>query len=480
LRAAPRFATDRNPAAPSSSARRSGSAMHPSLSGRASSFHLLVGFGFALASTACGSSADTPEDGGTSTTSDAGTDGGGQADGDTASDGSSLPQGVLAIPLQACQPLTYSADLAIGSQTFRLLVDTGSTSLGVAGAGCSNCQVSPAYMPGASAKDQGQTANSQFGSGQFSGEIYQDQVAFASAPTVPMKFVSITSQMGFFQGGFCGGKKYEGIVGFDRASAAIMGTNALFDQMISVQKVHDVFATQLCDDGGTLWLGGFDPAALAGAPQYTPFTKSLYSGYYYTVNLATIAVGTNTVPIASGATTDAVVDTGTSVWVLADTAFNQLTAAIGAAPGFQQVLGANASSWFTVSNMGVACANLTQTKAELDSTLPKLSMTFGSNPGITVDAVATESYLMPNPTPGGGWCNALIPASVALPGQMFPFASIMGAPVLRSNVVIFDRTKGQVGFAPHKPCTTSQRSAAAVPAAAPVRVPQRIPQLRTN
>jgi len=28
----------------------------------------------------------------------------------------------------------------------------------------------------------------------------------------------------------------------------------------------------------------------------------------------------------------------------------------------------------------------------------------------------------------------------------------MGSPVLRSNVVIFDRANKQIGFAPHTPC----------------------------
>ena len=36
--------------------------------------------------------------------------------------------------------------------------------------------------------------------------------------------------------------------------------------------------------------------------------------------------------------------------------------------------------------------------------------------------------------------------------QPFPLASILGAPVLRSNVVIFDRAKKRIGFAPHAPC----------------------------
>jgi hypothetical protein len=74
-------------------------------------------------------------------------------------------------------------------------------------------------------------------------------------------------------------------------------------------------------------------------------------------------------------------------------------------------------------------------------------MTFGSNPAITVEAKATESYLFPYGN--DNWCSALTGLDQ---GQGFPIASIMGAPVLRSNVIIFDRAKKRMGFAPHTAC----------------------------
>jgi hypothetical protein len=89
---------------------------------------------------------------------------------------------------------------------------------------------------------------------------------------------------------------------------------------------------------------------------------------------------------------------------------------------------------------------VTQTKAALDAALPALTLTFGTSPAITVKALPTESYLFQY---GGQWCSAIAAPPA---GTQFPIGAIMGAPVLRSNVVIFDRAQSRIGFAPHAPC----------------------------
>ena len=412
-----------------------------------SSLHVLVALGVSVMATACGSSAD-----GTPAGSDGADAGAGAADGSTGGGDAGSTKadasidGVVAVPLAACTPLVYAADVAIGAQSFQLIVDTGSTSLGVAGAGCTNCSVTPLYNPGTTGVDRKKTASAQFGSGKWSGEVFGDTVGFAPKPTTALDFVSITAQTGFFQAGStCGGKAYQGLLGFGRSSAAVSGTKGLFDQLVSAESIADVFATSLCDGGGTLWLGGYDPAATTGAPQYTPFTTDVASSYYYAVSLTTVDVAGTTVPVASASYNDTILDTGTSAFLLGETAYKAMTAAISKSAGFSQVFGAQGAQWFASTNGGVSCANLTQTKAQLDATLPPLTLTFAEN--VQVQAPATESYLMPYP--GAGWCNALVSQAQ---GQNFPIASIMGAPVLRSSVVITDRANARVGFAPHKPC----------------------------
>src|SRR6476619_5679141 len=59
-----------------------------------------------------------------------------------------------AIPLTTPDGSFYTAMVTIGSQMFALDVDTGSTTVGVAGASCSACTgISPLYAPGTSAMD---------------------------------------------------------------------------------------------------------------------------------------------------------------------------------------------------------------------------------------------------------------------------------------------------------------------------------------
>jgi hypothetical protein len=432
-----------------------------------SSSSAVLSFVLAAGSAGCGST-------GTNDDGSPGNDGGVSADGGDGhhADGGStdtdpptgLPDGVVAVPLLACVPLVYAADMGIGGQTFRVIVDTGSTSLGVAGAGCSNCSVAPLYTPGSTAVDQKKNATAQFGTGSWSGKIYEDVVGPTEATSVPVKLVSITSQTGFFQpGSSCGGKAYQGLLGLSQPASAVQGTNGFFDQYVAKKGVPDVFATQLCDTDGTLWLGGFDSAATTAPPQYVPFTNDVASTAYYAVNLQTITVGGTVVPIAAGQYNDSLVDTGSSVFLLGSTAYDKLAAAISATDGFKKVLGAS-GNWFASAAGQPKCAALKQSKADIDATLPPLTLTFAG--GVTAQAVATESYLMPYP--GAGYCNALISQPQS---PSFPIASLMGAPILRSNVVIFDRAQKRLGLAPHKACPAAraQGMSEAVPTALGVK-----------
>ncbi len=93
----------------------------------------------------------------------------------------------------------------------------------------------------------------------------------------------------------------------------------------------------------------------------------------------------------------------------------------------------------------MACANLTQTQAELDSLLPPLTLVFGKSPSISVQTLPTESYLKQETS--STWCQVMC-GSDAMTGV----ASMVGSAVLRSNITIFDRANNRIGFAPHASC----------------------------
>jgi hypothetical protein len=401
------------------------------------SLSLLQGLAL-LSVTACGGS--TTANGGTATDSGTSSDSP-VAESDGGDGGEATNPDLITVPLAACGPaVVYTAPVTVGgSQKFTCLVDTGSTTLGVASSSCSNCGVKPEYTPGSSAVDEHQTASSQFGTGSWSGEIYQDTVAMGTGATT-VKFTAITSQSQFFQLFQCG--EVEGVIGFGPAGSELPGTNAYFDDLVASAKIPNVFATQLCDNGGTLWLGGYDSSATTAAPQYVPMTGGFLAQGYYSVGLTSVAVNGTTIPVATAQYADSVVDTGTSGFLLQQTAYNALTAAIQADAAFTKVFG---SSFFDTQGGNVACAASSATKASLDATLPALTLNFGS---VAVQAAATESYLFPYE--GEAWCSSLVTdASVS---AELPIAAIIGSPILRSNIVIFDRAQKRIGFAPHTAC----------------------------
>ena len=408
-----------------------------------------------LAAAACGGTTvdggkvggDDTDDSGVSTT-----DGGGGDDDasnvDASAPDSAVPDSAApfgAIPLNSCVPTVYTAPITIGgSQQFQLTIDTGSgsTSLGVASSSCTNCGVSPEYTPGASATNENQTASSQYGTGSWSGAIYQDSVAGGTVAATPVKFVGIDSQSHFFESIQCDStnRSTQGIIGLGPTSVALQGTTGYVDALVANEGMPDVFAIELCDDGGTLWLGGYDSSATTAAVEYTPFTTDVVSEYYYTVGLTSLTVNGTTVPVASGQYADTLVDTGTSAFLLGTTAYSALTSALASDSSFASIFGG--ASFFS----GESCKSVSQTKAELDAMLPAITLTFAS--GITVTTNPTDSYLFEYGA--GSWCPAL--ASETQSENEFPFASILGAPMLRSNITVFDRAQRRVGFAPHTAC----------------------------
>ena len=359
----------------------------------------------------------------------------------------------VAVPLLPCSVRIYAANVTVGTQTFSLVVDTGSTTLAVAAQGCASCVdagITDLYQPGSTATDEHATASATYGTLStkgWSGEIYDDTVSVGPL-AAPVRLVAIQQDMAFLPGLQCGSGStaaIPGVVGFARSPAATAGTTGFFDDLVAAGQAEDVFATMLCPNGGTLWLGGYDPSFTTAPFQWAPWSCSATDPYFYSVDIASIAAAGTSVPIATGAYTGALFDTGSEVSTLPTAAFRAVTSAIASSPSFAQVFGASTSSMFANPP---TCATLSQTKAELDATLPSLTFTFAANPAVQVNAVATESYL--STTGSGVWCSALFPLD---PSGSFPgVAAHLGAPFLSSSVVVFDRANQRVGFAPHAAC----------------------------
>jgi hypothetical protein len=346
--------------------------------------------------------------------------------------GAGADVGVVSVPLLHCAAgVELASNVTIGTQQFNLLLDTGSAVV-----------IAGGYTPSDSATDTQKPDSSNYGGGaKFSGEIYTDTMGFAPSLLAPMNFTAIKTETGIYLPN-CGPANVNssGVLGLAYAGSGDPGTDLFIDRLVATTGIANTFAVQMCDSGGTLWLGGFDPTATTAAPQYTPFVKD---DAYYVVTLASIGVASTTVPIAAGGYTTTMIDTGTSENYFAPAVVSAITAAIAASPGGQQLFGGDGG---TPLDLAGKCYALTQTKTELDTILPPLTLTFGAGAtAITVQALPSESYLE---SVQGQWCGTLVGVSTSSLG----FAGLIGEPLLRSNVFVFDRGAQQLGVAPHAAC----------------------------
>src|SRR5579871_15648 len=367
-----------------------------------------------------------------------------------------------AIPLVGCVNLTYSAPMQLGSTTMRVIIDTGSSTTAVASVKCGNCLgVSPRYTDTGTDQMRGATGMYADGSG-WSGEIWQDLTAYGPFPAyrVPLDFVAIGSQSMFFTAYDCAGNPtgaadVQGISGMGGNALLEPGTTTYFGALVDAG-LPNVFAVQMCDNTGSLWLGGFDPRAMGGPVQYT----SLVSGGFTTVGVKAMAIGATAIPAPD--INPSIVDTGTSLIGLASSTYANVTSALEGDPRLAAALVDFDAGLFAAGTCLPPNGGLTT--AQLDAALPTLSFTFTAVDGstFTLTSRASQSYLYPLRTSGGvAYCPGIFSA-----GQ--GGGSILGDTFISAYAVVFDEADGRMGFAPSAGCTDQLVAEQDTPAPGPV------------
>jgi hypothetical protein len=379
-------------------------------------------------------------------------------------------QTVTAIPLTSPGGVFYTANVTIGGQTFALDVDTGSTTIGVAGSACTACTgVSPLYTPGDGAMDTMRTASTQYGDGStWSGEIFTDMVALGSVmPEVAVGFVNITGENGFFDGNM---NLYQGIFGLGPSLLLEPGTTSYLDAL-KATGMSTSMSFELCDDHGTMWLGGYDPAAAAGPSVYTPIVGA---NGFWSVHVTDIALGGTSLPADPQAAGAPIVDTGTTLWYMPSGVVTAIMDAVNADPGKEALFGdavlggfgggsgsgsGSGSGFGSGSGSGSGgghhnsrCLTAAGVTADqVDAMLPPMSLTFPDGQGgtVTLTAPATKSYL--DDFGNGRFClNVSNGTNLGV--------SIMGDRFLRSFVTTIDIPNSRIGFAPDKGCSVAART----------------------
>jgi len=353
------------------------------------------------------------------------------------------------VPLTGCLGINTAEVTIGGTQRFQMIIDTGSTTVAVAGAGCASCSttgVSPLYAPGQGAIDREQRASSLFGTGDhgWAGQIYHDTIGFSGLPGTPMDLVSIDQEQSFFIPSFCLPRGYQGLFGLGPGAAALPGTDSYLERLAALSGLPDVFALRFCSGGGTLWLGGYEPAAATGPPDFAPLLPATDGLPLYTVELTGVLVGAEAVQVPAITLGPAVVDSGAGVSYFPEGMFDALTGNIGDRAAFKEIFPAG-REWFTRAGLTSCTVLEGVSPGELDSALPTLTLILG---GVSVEASATESYLTAVDGLIAGetcWIPG-IATNPALSGR------IIGTSFLRSRITVFDRENQRLGFARPGPC----------------------------
>ncbi len=355
---------------------------------------------------------------------------------DAAGDAAPPALGLTHVPLVGCG-YSYTGSFAIGDTAFRLMIDTGSNALAVAGAACSTCTAggvaAPLYVPGASAMDLHEPASATYDAGEimWQGEAYSDLVATGDLPPLRVGLADIAAQTDFFYAGMCGDP--QGILGMSPIVPGPGTSPFSYPTALAASGAQDLFAMHYCGASGDLWLDGYDPATALDDIQWADMTGT----HAYEVALDDVAVDGTSAGVPASAYGLAIVDSGGPNLIVPSAAFTAITTAIAASPAFQSRFGD--ASWFTGTN---TCKVVQETRAQLDAALPKLTVQIGSPP-ISIVLPATAGYIQSFPGSGGtAYCPAIDASTF----------TDLGNTLLRAGLVLFDRAHGRLGVAPTVPC----------------------------
>jgi Eukaryotic aspartyl protease len=367
------------------------------------------------------------------------------------SSGPSKPS-YFAIPLTTPDQTFWSPTITNGGQSFVMDLDTGSTTTAIAGTSCTTCtNVSPEYTPGSMAVDQHMTATTEYADGTgWMGEIYQDTINLGSgSPDATFNLVDISTQVvsGGESGFFDGENDYQGILGMGPPENAEPDTGAYFDTITTKSGVDALMAFELCDDGGTMWLGGFDETHAGSAVQYTPILPISTNNAFYSIDITSMSLNGTNVGMGSDAFQEPVLDTGTTFYYLPTNVAQALTAAINASPAFQTMF---PSQTLDVEAQDISCVSATGVTDDMvDAMLPPLQFSVPNIAGgadISFSVAPLESYLF-----DGG--NGQFCLGIGDGGDQF--GGVLGDQFLQAFVSVIDLANNQIGFAPDKGCSAS-------------------------
>ncbi|KAJ3776837.1 family A1 protease [Lentinula raphanica] len=222
--------------------------------------------------------------------------------------------------------ITYLASVEVGASdtTYQLIVDTGSSNTWVG--------ATTKYMPSSTSTDTGDRVSVTYGSGEFSGTEYIDEVTLSSSLVITSQSIGVASSSEGFNG-------TDGILGIgpdDLTKGTVSGVSTvptvidnLFNQGTISEKVVAIsFEPTTSEEvtNGELTFGGTDSSKFTGDITYTLVLSiiSRQTGNYWGIT-QTLTYGSTTLQ----SSLSGIVDTGTTLLYIEENGFNKYIEATG-------------------------------------------------------------------------------------------------------------------------------------------------------
>lgn len=218
----------------------------------------------------------------------------------------------------------YTAQVGVGSPAtqYTLLIDTGSSNTWIG--------AKTPYNPTATSMDTGDTVSVSYGSGSFSGEEYTDTVTLSTDLVIINQSIGVASVTNGFDG-------VDGILGVGPTDLTVGSvpnveevptvTDNLYSRgLIGTEALGIYFVpTAASDTAGELTFGGHDSSKITSQVTYVPLTTTSPASYYWGIDQS-ISYGRSTIL----SETAGIVDTGTTLVLIASDAFSTYQTATGA------------------------------------------------------------------------------------------------------------------------------------------------------
>ncbi|KAL1884156.1 hypothetical protein VTK73DRAFT_6825 [Phialemonium thermophilum] len=238
------------------------------------------------------------------------------------------------VPVSNFMNAQYFSEISLGSppQTFKVVLDTGSSNLWVPSSECGSiaCYLHAKYDSSASSTYQknGSSFEIRYGSGSVSGYISRDVLSIGDLKIKNQDFGEATSEPGL---AFAFGR-FDGILGLGFDTISVNHVVPPFYNMINQKLIDEpVFAFYLSDtnddDDSEAVFGGINKDRYEGKITTIPLRRKAY----WEVDFDAVAYGDD---VAELENTGVILDTGTSLIALPSQLAEMLNAEIGAKKGF--------------------------------------------------------------------------------------------------------------------------------------------------